>query len=84
MKPSSRADPQPETFSEEETLKTRQPPLSPNQVIPPPVHQSDADEEDENVKQLGDCSTLYLALQVSMYIDTKVEISYPLPFIANQ
>ncbi|KMZ73953.1 hypothetical protein ZOSMA_139G00310 [Zostera marina] len=39
--------------------------------LPPPSmqseesgrHQMDADEEDENVKQLKDCSTLYLALQ---------------------
>ena len=36
----------------------------PSASIPPPVHQSDADEDDENVKQLGDCSALYLALQV--------------------
>ncbi|KAM7467020.1 hypothetical protein LguiB_014582 [Lonicera macranthoides] len=28
-----------------------------------PLHQSDADEEDENVKQLNDCSSLYLSLQ---------------------
>ncbi|XP_078435752.1 cox19-like CHCH family protein [Wolffia australiana] len=31
--------------------------------IPPQSHQNDADEEDENVKQLGDCSSLYLSLQ---------------------
>ncbi|KAL9271009.1 hypothetical protein AKJ16_DCAP13469 [Drosera capensis] len=31
--------------------------------LPPAVHQDDADEEDESVKQLGDCSSLYLSLQ---------------------
>ncbi|KAF7837191.1 Cytochrome c oxidase assembly factor like [Senna tora] len=33
--------------------------------IPPPqpLHQSDADEEDENVKQLDECSSLYLSMQ---------------------
>ncbi|KAF9618294.1 hypothetical protein IFM89_000929 [Coptis chinensis] len=29
----------------------------------PPPHQDDADEEDENVKQLKECSSLYLSLQ---------------------
>ncbi|XP_057959521.1 uncharacterized protein LOC131151995 [Malania oleifera] len=29
----------------------------------PPLHQSDADEGDENVKQLNECSALYLSLQ---------------------
>ncbi|PIA44725.1 hypothetical protein AQUCO_01700370v1 [Aquilegia coerulea] len=28
-----------------------------------PLHQDDADEEDENVKQLNQCSVLYLSLQ---------------------
>ncbi|XP_065863488.1 uncharacterized protein [Euphorbia lathyris] len=28
-----------------------------------PLHQSDADEDDENVKQLRECSSLYLSLQ---------------------
>lgn len=35
-------------------------PLPPS---PPTLHQTDADEEDENVKQLKECSNLYLALQ---------------------
>lgn len=30
----------------------------------PVLHRDDADEEDENVKQLRQCSLLYLALQV--------------------
>ncbi|XP_061359684.1 uncharacterized protein LOC133303734 [Gastrolobium bilobum] len=29
----------------------------------PPFHQSDADEDDENVKQLDECSSLYLLMQ---------------------
>ncbi|KAH9683118.1 cox19-like chch family protein [Citrus sinensis] len=29
----------------------------------PPLHQSDADDDDENVKQLRECSALYLSLQ---------------------
>ncbi|KAG9457481.1 hypothetical protein H6P81_001989 [Aristolochia fimbriata] len=28
-----------------------------------PLHQNDADEDDENVKQLQECSKLYLSLQ---------------------
>ncbi|XP_057431327.1 uncharacterized protein LOC130724168 [Lotus japonicus] len=34
-------------------------------LIPPPqpLHQSDADEDDENVKQLDECSSLYLLMQ---------------------
>jgi hypothetical protein len=30
----------------------------------PALHQSDADEDDENVKQLNECSSIYLSLQV--------------------
>lgn len=30
----------------------------------PALHQSDADDDDENVKQLNECSSLYLSLQV--------------------
>ncbi|URE45800.1 hypothetical protein MUK42_14955 [Musa troglodytarum] len=30
---------------------------------PPPFHAMDADEEDDNVKQLKECATLYLSLQ---------------------
>ncbi|XP_021905011.1 uncharacterized protein LOC110819962 [Carica papaya] len=29
----------------------------------PPVHQMEADDDDENVKQLKECSALYLSLQ---------------------
>ncbi|XP_018840559.1 uncharacterized protein LOC121246769 [Juglans microcarpa x Juglans regia] len=29
----------------------------------PALHQSDADDDDENVKQLNECSSLYLSLQ---------------------
>lgn len=29
-------------------------------------HQTDADEEDENVKQLQECSILYLSLQANL------------------
>ncbi|XP_058201110.1 uncharacterized protein LOC131315899 [Rhododendron vialii] len=29
----------------------------------PPLHQSDADEEDDSVKQLNECSSVYLSLQ---------------------
>ncbi|TMW87420.1 hypothetical protein EJD97_019981 [Solanum chilense] len=36
-------------------------------LLPPPtrptVHQDDADEEDETVKQLNECSSVYLSLQ---------------------
>ncbi|KAL8047800.1 hypothetical protein ABFS82_07G023500 [Erythranthe guttata] len=39
---------------------THLPPPSPP---PPELHQSDADEDDENVKQLRECSSAYLSLQ---------------------
>jgi len=29
-----------------------------------PLHATDADEEDESVKQLNECATVYLSLQV--------------------
>ncbi|KAI5572628.1 hypothetical protein BDE02_10G025000 [Populus trichocarpa] len=37
----------------------------PNQTHSPqqPLHQIDADEDDDNVKQLKQCSSLYLSLQ---------------------
>ncbi|OMO98370.1 hypothetical protein COLO4_13963 [Corchorus olitorius] len=45
--------------------KAAPPPKSP--PLPPPhetaLHQDDATDEDENVKQLGDCSAVYLSLQ---------------------
>ena len=31
------------------------------------LHQSDADDDDENVKQLNECSSLYLSLQVFFF-----------------
>jgi hypothetical protein len=40
---------------------------TPPQAQPPQqagLHQSDADDDDENVKQLNECSSLYLSLQV--------------------
>ncbi|KAL5541729.1 hypothetical protein UlMin_009439 [Ulmus minor] len=30
---------------------------------PPPLHRTDADDDDDNVKQLNECSSLYLGLQ---------------------
>ncbi|XP_031501188.1 uncharacterized protein LOC116264886 [Nymphaea colorata] len=35
----------------------------PEGPLSPPLHQTDADEDDENVKQLKQCASLYLALQ---------------------
>ncbi|XP_065027390.1 uncharacterized protein LOC104000621 isoform X2 [Musa acuminata AAA Group] len=37
--------------------------LPPAASSPPPLHAMDADEEDDNVKQLKECATLYLSLQ---------------------
>ncbi|KAG8480980.1 hypothetical protein CXB51_025664 [Gossypium anomalum] len=37
------------------------PPVSPPQQVA--LHQDDAADDDENVKQLKECSTLYLSLQ---------------------
>uniref|UniRef100_A0A2P2QUJ7 CHCH domain-containing protein n=1 Tax=Rhizophora mucronata TaxID=61149 RepID=A0A2P2QUJ7_RHIMU len=39
------------------------PPSPLQQPTTPPLHQSDADDDDENVKQLQECSSLYLSLQ---------------------
>ncbi|XP_020087611.1 putative uncharacterized protein DDB_G0290521 [Ananas comosus] len=36
---------------------------SPSPTPSPTLHQTDADEEDENVKQLKECSSIYLSLQ---------------------
>ncbi|KMT15210.1 hypothetical protein BVRB_3g063210 [Beta vulgaris subsp. vulgaris] len=47
----------------DETMTSHQSSFLSSQQPPQPVHQDDADEEDENVKQLGDCSSLYLSLQ---------------------
>lgn len=60
MKTSPKMDSRPEASSHDEALHSRQ---SPSDQTPQPTHQMDADEEDENVKQLGDCSMLYLSLQ---------------------
>ncbi|XP_022760437.1 uncharacterized protein LOC111306787 [Durio zibethinus] len=43
------------------TPPPKSPPLSPLQEAA--VHQDDATDEDENVKQLKECSALYLSLQ---------------------
>ncbi|PNX92342.1 hypothetical protein L195_g015477 [Trifolium pratense] len=32
-------------------------------AAPQPLHRSDADDDDENVKQLDECSSLYLLMQ---------------------
>ncbi|POO02326.1 Cox19-like CHCH family protein [Trema orientale] len=41
-----------------------QPPSTPTPTAAPtPLHQSDANDDDDNVKQLKECSSLYLALQ---------------------
>ncbi|XP_021744600.1 uncharacterized protein LOC110710583 [Chenopodium quinoa] len=57
MNPSTKAN------LHDESIKSDQSSSLPSQQPPPPVHQNDADEEDESVKQLGDCSSLYLSLQ---------------------
>uniref|UniRef100_A0A7N0UMT7 Uncharacterized protein n=1 Tax=Kalanchoe fedtschenkoi TaxID=63787 RepID=A0A7N0UMT7_KALFE len=44
-------------------LKADQTDQKPSPVLQP-NHQDDIDEEDDSVKQLGDCSALYLSLQV--------------------
>ncbi|KAL9256866.1 putative mitochondrial protein [Drosera capensis] len=50
--------------SSTQTPATSAPEAAPEKPqMPPAVHQDDADEEDESVKQLGDCSSLYLSLQ---------------------
>ncbi|XP_028759918.1 cytochrome c oxidase assembly factor 4 homolog, mitochondrial [Neltuma alba] len=48
-----------EIQSEPNQRKATPPPPTP----PQPLHQSDADEEDENVKQLDGCASHYLSMQ---------------------
>ncbi|KAF3514863.1 hypothetical protein F2Q69_00000787 [Brassica cretica] len=43
--------------------KATENPNSETQPPPRPNHQMDADDDDENVKQLKECSSLYLSLQ---------------------
>ncbi|XP_048608021.1 uncharacterized protein LOC106385123 isoform X2 [Brassica napus] len=43
--------------------KATENPNSETQPPPHPNHQMDADDDDENVKQLKECSSLYLSLQ---------------------
>ena len=47
-----------------------QPPSQPGQkpLPSPPLHSDDADEDDQSVKQLQECSSVYLTLQVYIYI----------------
>ncbi|POO02329.1 hypothetical protein TorRG33x02_021130, partial [Trema orientale] len=55
--------------------KQSQPPSTPTPTAAPtPLHQSDADDVDDNVKQLNECSSLYLALQVLPFSSLKPKI----------
>ncbi|KAK9086643.1 hypothetical protein Syun_029037 [Stephania yunnanensis] len=47
----------------EDLKKTEERPLQSPSDPPKPLHEDDADEEDDNVKQLNECSSLYLSLQ---------------------
>ena len=47
--------------------KATENPNSEAQPPPHPNHQMDADDDDENVKQLKECSSLYLSLQVLLF-----------------
>ncbi|KAK4266447.1 hypothetical protein QN277_027367 [Acacia crassicarpa] len=46
-----------------QSVPSRSKATPPPPSLPPPIHQSDADEEDENVKQLDDCASHYLSMQ---------------------
>ncbi|KAH0931737.1 hypothetical protein HID58_008854 [Brassica napus] len=48
--------------------KATENPISETRPPPHPNHQMDADDDDENVKQLKECSSLYLALQVLLIV----------------
>ncbi|AES64315.1 putative cysteine alpha-hairpin motif superfamily [Medicago truncatula] len=55
-------------FAEAKAIKMEQQPLNASEAKPlapaqPPLHKSDADDDDENVKQLDECSSLYLLMQ---------------------
>lgn len=43
------------------------------------LHQSDADDDDENVKQLNECSSLYLSLQVISFFEVSSKTLNPKP-----
>ncbi|CAN6452756.1 unnamed protein product [Victoria cruziana] len=53
----------PSSSSPPSSRPTSASPIPRPEGLPPPLHQTDADEDDENVKQLKQCASLYLALQ---------------------
>ncbi|XP_020526798.1 uncharacterized protein LOC18440658 isoform X2 [Amborella trichopoda] len=51
--------------------KRKMEPPSSKSTHPPSIHQSDLDDEDDNVKQLDHCAILYLALQELEILPTR-------------
>lgn len=45
------------------------------------LHQSDADDDDENVKQLNECSSLYLSLQVISFFEVSSKTLNPVHYL---
>ncbi|KAL6959236.1 hypothetical protein U1Q18_039172 [Sarracenia purpurea var. burkii] len=50
-------------MGEQASPKDEPPPPQLQRQTPQPLHQTDADDDDESVKQLEECSSLYLSLQ---------------------
>jgi cytochrome c oxidase assembly factor 4 len=48
-----------------------------------PLHRDDADDDDENVKQLDECSSLYLLMQVNLISSSYFHNPKPLIFFIH-
>jgi hypothetical protein len=61
------------------TSETKQLAATPQQ----PLHRDDADDDDENVKQLDECSSLYLLMQVNLISSSYFHNPKPLIFLIH-
>jgi hypothetical protein len=75
---------QPLHTSEVKPLAATQPPhtseAKPLVAAQQPLHRDDADDDDENVKQLDECSSLYLLMQVNLISSSYFHNPKPLIF----
>jgi hypothetical protein len=75
---------QPLHTSEVKPLAATQPPHTSETkqlaATPQPLHRDDADDDDENVKQLDECSSLYLLMQVNLISSSYFHNPKPLIF----
>jgi hypothetical protein len=78
---------QPLHTSEVKPLAATQPPHTSETkqlaATPQPLHRDDADDDDENVKQLDECSSLYLLMQVNLISSSSFHNPKPLIFFIH-